>query len=57
MTHSRDPENGNGAECRANLNDIIGIESIKLGFFKDVQKTISELKASNIELEQKRRDV
>lgn len=41
----------------ATLDDIIGIESIKLGFFKEVQKTILELKASNIELEQKRRDV
>ncbi len=41
----------------ADISDIIGIESIKLGFFKEVQKTINELKASNIELEQKRRDV
>ena len=57
MAHSRDPGNGNGEAIRANLNDIIGIESIKLGFFKEVQKTITELKASNIELEQKRRDV
>lgn len=40
-----------------NLDDIVGIESIKLGFFKEVQKTISELQASNIALEQKRRDV
>ena len=39
------------------LDDIIGIESIKLGYFKEVQKRISELKASNIELEQKRQDV
>ncbi|MGE4298498.1 MAG: nitrogen regulation protein NR(II) [Desulfovibrionaceae bacterium] len=39
------------------LDDIIGIESIKLGFFKEVQRTISELKASNVELEQKRQDV
>ena len=40
-----------------NLDDIIGIESIKLGFFKEVQRKISELKTSNIELEQKRKDV
>lgn len=51
-------ENGNGDPVpRARLEDIIGIESIKLGFFKEVQTTINELKASNIELEQKRRDV
>ncbi|NDY55433.1 PAS domain-containing protein [Desulfovibrio sulfodismutans] len=39
------------------LDEIIGIESIKLGFFKEVQQTISELRASNIELEQKRQDI
>lgn len=39
------------------LDEIIGIESIKLGFFKEVQRTISELRASNIELEQKRQDI
>lgn len=39
------------------LADVIGLESIKLGFFREVQRTINELKASNIELEQKRRDV
>ncbi|AMK09942.1 two-component system sensor histidine kinase NtrB [Pseudodesulfovibrio indicus] len=51
-------EDGNGdSGVRASLDDIIGIESIKLGFFKEVQKTINELKASNIELERKRRDV
>ncbi|OGR34273.1 MAG: hypothetical protein A2051_11205 [Desulfovibrionales bacterium GWA2_65_9] len=40
-----------------NLDDIIGIESIKLGFFKEVQRKISELKASNTELEHKRQDI
>lgn len=39
------------------LEDISGIESIKLGFFREVQRKISELEASNIQLEQKRRDV
>ncbi len=39
------------------IEDIIGIESIKLGFFKEMQKTIRELQASNIALEQKRQDV
>ena len=51
-------DNGPGGPgARASLDDIIGIESIKLGFFKEVQKTINELKSSNIELERKRRDV
>jgi len=40
-----------------NLDDISGIESIKLGFFREVQRKISELKSSNIQLEQKRQDV
>ncbi len=39
------------------IDDIIGIESIKLGFFKQAQKTILELQTSNMELEQKRQDV
>ena len=57
MAHSQEPENDTAAPPKASLNDIIGIESIKLGFFKEVQETINELKASNIQLEQKRRDV
>lgn len=39
------------------LDDIIGIESIKLGFFKEVQRKITELRVSNLALEQKRQDV
>ncbi|MFN2268169.1 MAG: nitrogen regulation protein NR(II) [Desulfonatronovibrio sp.] len=39
------------------LEEIIGIDSIKLGFFKEVQQTISELRDSNIKLENKRRDI
>ncbi|QGY38650.1 PAS domain-containing protein [Pseudodesulfovibrio cashew] len=50
-------DEGGGRGRKAGIEDIIGIDSIKLGFFKEVQKTINELKASNIELEQKRRDV
>ena len=42
---------------QTDLNDIIGIESVKLGFFKEVQKTIDELKASNLELAERQRDV
>jgi hypothetical protein len=39
------------------LNDIIGIESVKLGFFKELQRKLYELKASNVELNQKKRDL
>lgn len=42
---------------RANLEDICGIETIKLGFFREVQRKISELRASNVKLEQKRQDI
>jgi signal transduction histidine kinase len=41
----------------ANLGDICGIESIKLGFFREVQRKITELKKSNTTIEQKRQDV
>lgn len=41
----------------AKLADISGIETVKLGFFKEVQRKIRELEASNQELEQKRRDI
>lgn len=41
----------------ANLEDICGIESIKLGFFREVQRKITELKKSNIKIEQRRQDV
>jgi signal transduction histidine kinase len=39
------------------LNDIIGIESVKLGFFKELQRKIYELKASNVEINQKKHDL
>lgn len=42
---------------RANLEDICGIETIKLGFFREVQRKITELRASNVKLEQKRQDI
>lgn len=57
MARPKKRKNDSGAGRPASIKDIIGIESIKLGFFREVQKTINELKASNIELEQKRRDV
>lgn len=57
MKYSSSPGNHPGPRNKADINDIIGIDSIKLGFFKEVQQSINELKASNFELEQKRRDV
>lgn len=42
---------------KAKLADISGIETVKLGFFKEVKRKISELEASNRKLEQKRRDI
>jgi signal transduction histidine kinase len=39
------------------LGDICGIETVKLGFFREVQRKITELKTSNIKIEQKRQDV
>ena len=32
---------------KAKLEDISGIETVKLGFFKEVKRKINELKASN----------
>lgn len=42
---------------KAKLADISGIDTVKLGFFKEVKRKISQLEASNQELEQKRRDI
>jgi len=39
------------------IEDLIGLEYAKLGFFKDVQIKISELRASNLELERKRGEI
>ncbi len=39
------------------LEDLLGLEYTKLGFFKEVQNKISELQASNLELEMKRQEI
>lgn len=39
------------------IEDLIGIEYAKLGFFKDVQEKVAELQASNLKLELKRRHI
>lgn len=39
------------------LEDIIGLEHTKLGFFGEVKKKIVELKATNRELERKQREI
>ncbi|MFZ2445827.1 MAG: ATP-binding protein [Syntrophobacteraceae bacterium] len=39
------------------LDDLIGIEYAKLGFFREVQEKIAELRASNQELEGRRREI
>lgn len=38
------------------LGDICGIETIKLGFFREVQRKITELKKSNVKIEQRRQE-
>lgn len=40
----------------AGLGDICGIETIKLGFFREVQRKITELKKSNVKIEQRRQE-
>ncbi|GLI33659.1 two-component system sensor histidine kinase NtrB [Desulforhabdus amnigena] len=39
------------------LDDLIGIEYAKLGFFREVQEKVAELQASNLKLELKRRHI
>lgn len=39
------------------IEDLIGIEYAKLGFFREVQEKIAELQASNQELERRRRHI
>jgi PAS domain S-box-containing protein len=39
------------------LEDLIGIEHAKLGFFREVQEKIAELKASNLELARKKNTI
>ncbi len=39
------------------LDDLVGIEHCKLGFYQELQQKVQQLKASNQELEKKRREV
>lgn len=39
------------------LEDLVGIEHCKLGFYQELQQNVEQLKASNLELEKKRREV
>ncbi|WP_027178414.1 two-component system sensor histidine kinase NtrB [Maridesulfovibrio bastinii] len=38
------------------LNDLIGIKHCKLGFYQDLQRKVEELKSSNAELENQRKE-
>lgn len=42
---------------RPSLYDLIGIEYIKLGFYRELQDKIAELEASNIQLEMKQQHI
>lgn len=39
------------------LEDLVGIEHCKLGFYQDLQRKVEELKNSNQELEKKRKEI
>ncbi len=39
------------------LEDLVGIEYCKLGFYQDLQQKVEQLKTSNQELEKKRREI
>lgn len=39
------------------LEDLIGIEHCKLGFYQELQQKVTQLKASNFELDKKRKEV
>lgn len=41
----------------ASLEDLIGIEHCKLGFYQDLQQKVEQLKNSNDELEKKRQEI
>ncbi|MCB2181575.1 MAG: PAS domain-containing protein [Desulfobulbaceae bacterium] len=43
--------------AQTTLDDLIGIEHCKLGFYQDLQRKVEELKNSNQELEKKRQEI
>ena len=43
--------------AKTNLRDIIGSDYTKLGFFREVQEKMAELRTYNIELEEKKQEI
>jgi len=43
--------------CIPSLEDLVGIEHCKLGFYQELQRKVEQLKASNQELEKKRQEI
>jgi nitrogen fixation/metabolism regulation signal transduction histidine kinase len=39
------------------LEDLVGIEHCKLGFYQELQQKVEQLKSSNLELEKKRKEI
>jgi len=39
------------------LEDLVGIEHCKLGFYQELQQKVEQLKSSNLELERKRKEI
>lgn len=39
------------------LEDLVGIEHCKLGFYQELQQKVEQLKGSNLELEEKRKEI
>jgi signal transduction histidine kinase len=44
-------------ETATTLEDLVGIEHCKLGFYQELQQKVEQLKTSNQELEKKRREI
>lgn len=42
---------------KTTLEDLVGIEHHKLGFYQELQRKVEELKTSNQELERKRKEI
>jgi len=42
---------------RTTLEDLVGIEHCKLGFYQELQQKVEQLKGSNLELEKKRKEI
>ncbi len=44
-------------KAKTTLEDLVGIEHCKLGFYQELQQKVEQLKASNQELEKKRKEI